>query len=601
MSGVAAGPSPRAGVFELLLWVAASAVVVIAALSWLPAVFDGQQFYPLGADSFYHARRILDAVAAPGQFYQFDPLIHAPDGSLLTWPWAYDLLAAWLVRAALALGIVTAPMQVLVYVPVAVGVANTALVIALGRAFQLPRWALVMLASAYALSPLTRELHAVGQLDHHFLEQLFYFAALLTGMRWLRAAEPSSALLAGTVLGFAPAFHNGLFVLQILLVAALALLWLRGLYTPGRSARHFAGALVVSTLAILLPSLPFQRGETGFYYLGWFHSGAACASAATALLLPRFTPRLRSLLVAGALLILGGLLTANQIVHGGRFVFAEMPALRDVTEAHSVLELILRGDFAYLTERYSALLWLLPAIWSGLALLALRTRDAALVFAAISLAGGSFLLLQQLRLHYFGMLALCLPPLLLAARAVTGLEARHRPASIAALGILLTVAVWPGVRTFGSYPPFAGDLNYAANRALFVRLGAYCARAPGVVLARFGDGHYLRYHTDCRSIANNMIMTEQHLERIAYTEARFAESAATLRESHRWINYVYVERQDNPLQGMDEEAVRAANPRLVQDLLLAPSLPPGFDLLGETTLTLRDGRRTPLARIVRVR
>ena len=41
----------------------------------------------------------------PGAFYEFDPKIHAPEGSLLTWPWGYDYAMAWLVRPALVLGI----------------------------------------------------------------------------------------------------------------------------------------------------------------------------------------------------------------------------------------------------------------------------------------------------------------------------------------------------------------------------------------------------------------------------------------------------------------------------------------------------------------
>lgn len=585
---------------RVLVWIATSVMAVTFALSWLPAVFDGTHYVPLGPDSFYHARRMLDVAADPHAFYQFDSMIHAPDGSLLTWPWAYDFAAGYAARLLMPLLGITDPMRVLVYIPVVFVLVNSAVLLALGVHFRLPRFAFYLLAGCYALSPLTRELHAVGQLDHHFLEQLCFFAALLSGSQWLRRSTPLSALTAGAVLGAAPALHNGLFVLQIFLLGGLLLLWLRRLFEPGVSVYYFGVALVGMTILILLPSEPFYRGEWSYYYLGWFHLAAACATAMAALVLCWFKPNSRSVLVGMLVLIALGLVAADQIVQGGRFVFAAMPALRDVSEARSVFQLLLRGEYSYLTRRYSGLLWLLPVIWAGLGMVALRTRDAGIVYTCVALGAGSVLLMQQLRLHYFGSLTLYLPLLLAASHFIRCLRPSHRIGAIALLYWLVGAALWPGVRTFGSYPPFAGDINYSVNRRLFTLLGDHCRTDPGVVLALFGDGHYVRYHTRCRSIADNFIMTPQHLERIAYTEARFASSAEDLRRNHPWIRYVYVQRQDNPLVEKSRGAARAANPRLIQELLLAPTLPAGFETLGESVLTHRDGEREPIARVLRV-
>ena len=65
----------------------------------------------------------------------------------------------------------------------------------------------------------------------------------------------------GAVLGIAPGFHNGLFVLQAFLGGTIVLLWLRGLLELRRTESWFAAALVVSSLAILLPSEPFRAFE----------------------------------------------------------------------------------------------------------------------------------------------------------------------------------------------------------------------------------------------------------------------------------------------------------------------------------------------------
>jgi hypothetical protein len=75
-----------------------------------PAAHLGSEYLPVGNDSFYHARRIIDTAADPGAFYQFDARIHAPEGSLLTWPWGYDYAMGWHQRLAYEKGYTGPPM-----------------------------------------------------------------------------------------------------------------------------------------------------------------------------------------------------------------------------------------------------------------------------------------------------------------------------------------------------------------------------------------------------------------------------------------------------------------------------------------------------------
>ena len=53
------------GFINALLWLAAGSTAFVVALVWAPAVYVDGQYLPTGHDSFYHARRILDAVNSP--------------------------------------------------------------------------------------------------------------------------------------------------------------------------------------------------------------------------------------------------------------------------------------------------------------------------------------------------------------------------------------------------------------------------------------------------------------------------------------------------------------------------------------------------------
>src|SRR5687767_11235006 len=93
-----------------LVWVCASVGALAVGLAPVSASFQDGQYMPVGPDAFYHARRILDAVANPSSFFQFDAHMDPPNGSLVLWPWAYDYVLSLNVRAALALGLSADPM-----------------------------------------------------------------------------------------------------------------------------------------------------------------------------------------------------------------------------------------------------------------------------------------------------------------------------------------------------------------------------------------------------------------------------------------------------------------------------------------------------------
>src|SRR5690606_3042172 len=206
----------------VLIWIAASLVGVVMSLNTLPASYTGEEYLPVGNDSFYHARRILDVATGAQGLYQFDAKIHAPEGSLLTWPWGYDYLMAQFVKLGGALGLSAPPMQRLAYLPTLFVVVAIGLIVAIARQLGMSLTATALAALCFAALPLTQGIYAVGAVDHHFAENLLYLATLLSSLAWLRGADNlKNAAISGCVMGIAPAIQNGLLILQVPLVISL--------------------------------------------------------------------------------------------------------------------------------------------------------------------------------------------------------------------------------------------------------------------------------------------------------------------------------------------------------------------------------------------
>src|SRR3954463_5125764 len=213
--------------YSIGLWLAARRLAFPLCMYHLSATLVDGVFLPADHDSFYHARRIIDAIGAPLRLYQFDARIHAPEGSWVTWPWAYDTLMAFAAGAVMSVTHTGDPMSVLAFIAPLWTFVNAALFLGVAARLELSLPARALALLFFATSPLTQSLHRVGMVDHHYVEYTFVLATLFFGLTWLR--NPSirrHAAAFGAVLGAAPAFHNGLFALQVPILATLACLWL---------------------------------------------------------------------------------------------------------------------------------------------------------------------------------------------------------------------------------------------------------------------------------------------------------------------------------------------------------------------------------------
>lgn len=574
------------GLWLLIGLIAAGA----CSLTW-PAAHLGDEYVPYSNDSFYHARRILDTVANPASFYQFDSKIHAPEGSLITWPWAYDYAMAWLVRGGLALGVSDSPIAILIWLPVLATFVSMGALLLLGRRLGLNGPFLVIAGLAAALSPLTQYLHSVGEIDHHYAEWTFVLASMACGLRWLqRPDDGRAAIIAGVVLGAAPAINNGLFILLLPVLATLLALWLQGVRMPLRTALQFAGGLLVTTLAIVIPSLPFQLGLFEFYTLSWYHLYIAAGSAAVVIALAGLArnPRNIALLVGAGIVLL--LPLAHQMVTAHAFLGGKIERLNAIGEMRPLAPFVMTPPGRNsLVRMYSLLVFLTPATAIYCAWRGWRERATPRLLFWIWCLFGLTLMLVQVRLQYFGSFAIYLPLLVLAQACSVHWKQRHKLVVLSTVLVFL-LSYWMPVRyTLIAPLPIGGDPTFVALRPILEDLRKACAQDPGIVLADNDAGHYIRYYTECSVIADNFLLTPQQEQKVRQIDYLTSVPANALPGVAPFVRYILL-RPVNVTLGERQTRYTSfsqRNAQLVSDLLLKPidQIPSSYVLIEQASFS----------------
>lgn len=592
-----------------LIWLLGGTIASFAALAWLPAVFIDGEVLLTGHDSFYHGRRILDAVQAPLALLQFDPRIEAPEGAWVPWPWGFDMAMAALARAVVAIAPVDDPLRVLVYVPPLWAFINAALVLAVARALRLGFTFSCVALLCFAFAPITQSIHGAGRIDHHFAEQTAVLAALLTGLLWAeRTTSKARALALGAVLGCATTVHNGLFLLQLPLLAALGREWVARRAAPvGRTANIDGGSvwaiglmLVGSQVICALPSAPFRHGFFAYELLSWFHVYVAFGTATMLVLLTYTRPSARSAIAIAlvAVALVGPI--AAELRSGIEFVSVGLDALRDMPEARSLVDVFMAGPAGWwlAAEEYSALVWLAPI--TAVACAARFSKHTDLrhyYFDAFVLFGLAMLAAQQ-RFHPYGSFALYLPALAWAQSRFDTLPSRW---VIAGVSVVATLAYLPVLPSLAKSAVPAFDFDYVITRPIYRPLARACAERQGIVLAIHNDGHYIRFHTECSVIANNLILTRSSRAKIAEVKRLFSMSAAQLRTAAPCVRYVLARRKDNILDtSNDIRAITRANAGLRAELLLNDTAPLGFRPLFELRTKNYSTPDLPVARLFEI-
>jgi hypothetical protein len=512
-----------------------------SALAMLSGGYTDGEFLPSNPDAFYHARRILDSLFSGSPVIQFDPRIHVPEGSWLTWPWGFDTLLTSITRLFGPYASEAQANRVLMNIPpVAVPIA-VGLVVIIARQLALPFLLTLLFVMGFSALPLVYMQFAVGNIDHHFAELLWTLGTLSAGIWFFSAERPSygAGITLGCVLGSALAIHNGLFILQIPIAATFGLFWLRGIPLPHRSqVITFGAAFLTVTLLVCLPSEAWQRGFFEFYTLSWFHFYIAACVAAFSTLLVMIERNTRNVVIvllsaaAAVLPIIGTLSLA------GEFVSGQLDSIRGIFEARSPYALYRELGGSMSTRFISWLLWLtgpmlLLNIWW-----IFRRKDPALQFVAISGAMGLALMQTQFRFSVFGDVPMLLTPVL-AVRLLGESRPELRRIALAVCCALFAVAFYPTFANWQARYTLGGNDTYAYVRSTFPVLKQSCAQRPGIVLGDIDTGHWVSYHSQCSVIADVFLLTPQHAAKRIESARLLAMSPAELLTAKPEVRYVF--------------------------------------------------------------
>lgn len=576
-----------------LIWIVGSMLAFVVAMNYLPASLVDGHYIPVSNDSFYHARRILDIAAHPGELYQFDSHINFPTGSWIVWPWGYDYLMAQIVRVSVWMSGSTEPMKVLAYIPVfALGI-TIALVLAVASLLRLSMGMRALVVLCFGVTPLTQGLHGVGAVDHHFAEHMFIVASLAAGLAWLRRPQSlARAVLLALVLATSVGIHNGLFVLQFPLMLAIGITWLRGDSPDRRAALAFGATLFVVTLLVALPSHATRIGGFEFYLLSWFHVYVAGCSALVTILMSRLPHGgRRNLGIVAALCAALMIPIALQAILGGGFITGQLDVLQGIDEIQSPVKLAFSAAGAKrISQLYGYFVWLTPLLFVACVFYLFRERRPEYLLFWVFSTFTLFLLSMQLRFYYYGSVALYVIPFLLMDNLRTQWPG-HRHWVLAGSSALGLGALVPSMLMHLNSRAAPGlDPIYAQMRYIYPVLAEACRKRPGVVLANPDQGHYIRYHTDCSVISNNFRLTQQHADSIAWEAHLETVTPEKLMEEAPGVTYVlalilgpFTTIENGDLKPTDPALLRQLNGTLAQALLLGdPSrLPARFRSVAE--------------------
>lgn len=504
----------------------------------IPSVFMLGDVHPLGNDAFYHATRILEIAEDSSSTYPFDSNLHFPEGHWIAWPWAHDYLAG-IIAGAFSNDRLGAA-SIMVFYPLLWLIGSITLVGLIAKQILRPGMAAICML-AYAAAPLTLTLFSVGALDHHSSEHFWFLMSIyLTGM-WLKYPGSSRIPVAlGSALAAATAFHNSLFILQILVPGALFLARFSGHTLPSnRQAITFAASLLITQLLVLLPSHFFLTFKYAYYWHSWFHLHVAfLTSIGVYALCSRRDMIMFSILAVAALLALPSL---TQVMLGMSFIGSDLPEFDKILETQPMYSGVL-SPFQ-INYFFTALVWLLPVyvVYAIFQLTKRRAKDMTLVVLMASLFGFG-MMIALFRFQYFGYLFLIITPLLILQQLLP--KGRDNLAAIA-----LVIGAYAFSVSYYLIPVQMGDSpRYSYGYKMIRTAWLQCEKEPGLLLADRNWGSFLRYRINCPILANNFVLTPKEVEYVKLSNELFQQTPEKLRVMAPDVRYVFVSTMDmNPL------------------------------------------------------
>ena len=582
-----------------LIWLLGGTIAFMVAYLPLHAVIIDGHYVPYGPDSFYHVRRIL-SLLYHGELLQFDPVVDAPYGGYISWPWGFDSLVALVIYIVKSVSKLSEASVFINIAPIW-AYLNAGLIVIMAFVYRLP-WIFILVAViSFSLSPLTQGIHQVGRVDHHMVEQSFILGSLVTGLIYFRHIDSrTAALYFGALLGFSLAFHNGLFILQVPVLVTFIILWFLGIKVF-RTIEYFSLGLIAATLLILLPAETFRLNYFSYYLQSWFHLYVACCTSAVLIFLARTQCNKRTMLFLALLALLlvipiiTNLLSGLEFVSGKSHLLAGIGELSMPVKWGSGKSIIPEVDIA----SYSGLLLLMPVSIVFLLRWTLEKKTPFAVFTLVFFLFGTVMMMFQYRFNYYGSYALYLAPLICTTDYINRFP-KYRNHAYLAIILIFVLCYYPSYGELFSRRPVGGSYDYQFTYQIYDSLEKYCDKAPGVVLADHNDGHYITYHTKCSVIANNMVMTPLDFNRVKETKRLLSLTSREIIRNEKWIDYIFVRRADNIFNNMTMAERLAANKGLRRELLFSDKTPDGLKLIH--SITYDDNNKTTqyLAKVFKI-
>jgi len=215
-------------------------LVLLFAAAWVrlsraAEVFVAGEVIPVGADSYYHLRRILLTAESFPHTSVFDPFMSWPDGAQVPWAAGFDQLGALVVLLGGGADGVGVPM--VAFLPVAIGLLTVAATVA-ATCVALPAdprklWIGYAAGWVVALLPQSVAVSQLGRLDHHVAEVLLmallalWAARALTLMPHLRDGLRFEARGVAIALAAMHVFNGSVVYLSIATLMLLAMVLFR--------------------------------------------------------------------------------------------------------------------------------------------------------------------------------------------------------------------------------------------------------------------------------------------------------------------------------------------------------------------------------------
>jgi hypothetical protein len=302
-------------------------------------------------------------------------------------------------------------------------------------------------------------------------------------------------------------------------------------------------------------------------------------------------------LIAGTAVLLS-VAVIGQVVRGTDFLSGRLQGLAQMEEVKGIVYHLSQGEFRNLQSDYSALLWLVPFTVAALCWRLRRRAGDADIFFCVMCVAGLLLMLQQYRLENYGSFTLYLPACCLVEDALRRWPARRWLTAGAAAAIACAAYI-PAYGELLQTPPPGSSYDYQMTMGIYPPMAKACARQPGAVLADYGDGHFITYHTQCSVLADNFIISAYDERKILEAESLLHSSLAEVMSRAPYVRYLYLRRQDNVFQstcGLN----CSENRGLRAELLGTTEFPPAVTLLAEIRIQGPGGTSEPLARLFAV-